>query len=224
MSQNEIEIIDSWSKTIAKSNMSDILIDLSEVGLDNIVDCELIKEVPVIKSIVSVYKIGHTLRERSYVRKLALFLNEINGASIENGKMEAYLRRITNNKSTFQHELEYVLTILDGFVNEAKSKLLGKLYVAYIKGKIDWKGFCQYSETIDRFLIGDFECLHRDVMENKNRSEFEASSLQRLQGLGLVKPNEKASVYDVNGTPISWQHDGTYVLTTFGRYLYDNLT
>ena len=62
---NELEIMDSWMETIAESNVGDLLIDLSEVGLDNIVDNELVKEVPVIKTVVSVYKLGHTLRERS---------------------------------------------------------------------------------------------------------------------------------------------------------------
>ena len=220
MNQNEIEIMDSWTETIAESSVGDILIDLSEVGLDNIVDSELIKEVPVIKTVVSVYRIGHTLRERSYVRKLAIFLNEISNGTVDNEKKKVYLRRITKNKAIFQHELEYVLTILDRFISEDKSRLLGRLYVARINGKIDWIGFCQYSETIDRLLIGDFECLHRDIMENKNRSEFENSSLQRLQGFGLVKPCEKVSGYDINGTPILFQQDGTYVFTTFGENLY----
>ena len=44
---NELEIMDSWMETIAESNVGDLLIDLSEVGLDNIVDNELVKEVPV---------------------------------------------------------------------------------------------------------------------------------------------------------------------------------
>ena len=212
--------MDSWTETIAESSVGDILIDLSEVGLDNIVDSELIKEVPVIKTVVSVYRIGHTLRERSYVRKLAIFLNEISNGTVDNEKKKVYLRRITKNKAIFQHELEYVLTILDRFISEDKSRLLGRLYVARINGKIDWTGFGQYSETIDRLLIGDFECLHRDIMENKNRSEFENSSLQRLQGLGLVKPCEKVSGYDINGTPLLFQQDGTYVFTTFGENLY----
>ncbi len=223
MNHSEKEIIDSWSETIAESNVGDILIDISEVGLDSIVDSELIKEVPVIKTIVSVYKLGHTLRERSYIRKLAKFLSEISNGKEDKEKLEAYLGRIANNRITFQRELEYVLIILDRFISEEKSNLLGKLYVAYIKREIDWKGFCQYSETIDRLLIGDFRCLHIDVRENKNRSEYEYSSLQRLEGLGLVKPNEKTSAYDVNGTPISWQHDGTYVLTSFGKILHDIL-
>ena len=209
---NELEIMDSWMETIAESNVGDLLIDLSEVGLDNIVDNELVKEVPVIKTVVSVYKLGHTLRERSYVRKLAGFLNEISKGTVDNDKKEEYLRRITKNKAIFQHELEYVLVLLDRFISEDKSKLLGRLYVARINEQIN-----------DRLFIGDFECLHRDIMENKNRNEFENSSLQRLQGLGLVKPCEKASGYDINGNPLLFQQDGTYVFTTFGENLYDIL-
>lgn len=220
---NELEIMDSWMETIAESNVGDLLIDLSEVGLDNIVDNELVKEVPVIKTVVSVYKLGHTLRERSYVRKLAGFLNEISKGTVDNDKKEEYLRRITKNKAIFQHELEYVLILLDRFISEDKSKLLGRLYVARINEQINWIGFCQYSEVVDRLFIGDFECLHRDIMENKNRNEFENSSLQRLQGLGLVKPCEKASGYDINGNPLLFQQDGTYVFTTFGENLYDIL-
>lgn len=219
MEEENLSLVDSWSETIANSNLGDLLIDLSEVGLDAVTENEFIKDIPIISTVVSLYKIGHSLRERSYIKKLEAFLREISKGTVDEKKREQYLDRITKDKRTVQHELEYVLLLVDRIISEQKAQFLARLLVAYITTDIDWRMFCQLSEVIDRFLPGDAECLHRSILQDSSRSDVENCALQRLQSLGLVTPNAKASVFDIKGNAISTVQDGTYELTFLGRVL-----
>ena len=212
-----VPLVDSWVETIAKRDLTDVLANLSEVGLDTITENEIIKEIPVVSTVVSVYKIGHTLRERAYLKKLYVFLREIENGEVGEEEIERYLQRITKNKHNAQNELEYVLALLDRILSEQKTKLFAKLYLAYVVQDIDWNMFCQISELIDRFLPGDVDCLNQTVLNNDSRSELASVALQRLQGLGVVKPNSKPSGYDIKGNVLSTMYDGTYSLTSLGR-------
>lgn len=58
--------------------------ELAEIGLDSIMDEGMLKEVPFLSTVVSLYKIGTSLKERHNLKKLAIFLDGINkGISTE---------------------------------------------------------------------------------------------------------------------------------------------
>ena len=125
-----VPLVDSWVETIAKRDLTDVLANLSEVGLDTITENEIIKEIPVVSTVVSVYKIGHTLRERAYLKKLFVFLREIENGEVGEEEIERYLQRITKNKHNAQNELEYVLALLDRILSEQKTKLFSSVILS----------------------------------------------------------------------------------------------
>lgn len=217
--QNELSLVDSWAVTISKSGAGDLLPDISEFALDAVTNDGLLKDFPIVSTVVSIYKIGRTMKERSYIKKLMAFQTEFNLGNVDEEKRRKYINRITKNKRTIQRELEYVLTLLDRYISEQKAKYCARLFLAYIYEEIDWKLFCQFSEVLDRFLPGDSECLNQSVLENTNRSEIENCSLQRMQGLGIITPNEKATTFRMDSGILSTQFDDTYKLTYFGKTL-----
>lgn len=219
--KNEIALSfsDSWADTLAKPEFGEILTSLTEFSLDSILPEGIIRDIPFVSCAVSLYKIGATIKERSYLRKLALFLKEINDGNVDEYKRQRYLNRLIKNRRTIQKELEYVMTLLDRFLSEQKAKYLGRLFLAYIYEEIDWSMFCQLSELIDRLLPNDIKCMSSRVLGNPHRNEIENCMLQHLQGLGIVTANMKASVFDVNGNPLSAKFDGTYNLTALGKKL-----
>lgn len=216
---NSIKLVDSWQETLKKSELVEILTELSEFGLDGILQEGMVKDIPLLSTVVSIYKLGHTLRERSYIKKLIIFLKELEEGNVDEKKRQKYIDRITKNRQIIQKELEYVMTLLDRFLSEQKAKYLGRLFLAYIYEEIDWSMFCQLSELIDRLLPNDIKCMASRVLGNPHRNEIENCMLQHLQGLGIVTANMKASVFDVNGNPLSAKFDGTYNLTALGKKL-----
>lgn len=217
--QHGISLVDSWAATISKSGAGDLLPDITEFALDAVTNDGLLKDFPVVSTVVSIYKIGRTLKERSYIKKLMAFLIEIDNGNADEEKRHRYVGRITKDKRTIQRELEYVLTLLDRYISEQKAKYCARIFLAYIYEKIDWSLFCQFSEVLDRLLPGDMECLCESSLKNADRCEMENCALQRLYGLGIVRPNEKPRGFDVKGNAIVTQKDGTYELTFFGKSL-----
>lgn len=218
-SGNGIKLVDSWQETIKKAELGEMITELSEFGLDGILQDGIVKDIPLLSTVVSIYKIGHTLRERSYLKKIIVFLKEVEEGNVDEKKKQDYIDRITKSKRTIQHELEYVMILLDRFLSEHKAKYLGRLFLAYIYEEIDWPLFCQLSELLDRLLPGDIECMSTTTLDNIQRSEMENCTLQRLQGLAVVTPNSKKSVFSADGKALATKNDGTYNLTALGKKL-----
>ena len=213
----EYELVDSWSESLIRSDVESIITNISEVCLDAVLEDGIVKDITFISSIVSLYKIGHTLKERWYVKKLIVFLDGIRKGIADESERQQYLGRIAKNKKVFQKELEYVLMLLDRINSEIKVQYITKLYLAFIKGVIDWAQFLHFSEVVDRILSGDAEFLRNNSLEDTNRDKLADCAMLRLQGLGLVKPVFKAGAYDINGNVIATMNQDKYDLTAFGR-------
>ena len=210
---------DPWLETLKKSDLGDLLVDLFDSGLDAITNNVFIQRIPILKSVVTVFKLGNSVRERAHLKKLEVFIYEINSGAVDEKKKEQYLDRMSKNKRAAERELEYILMLLDRMIAEEKAQFLARLYIAYINEDIDWNMFCQLSEIIDRFLHGDTECMNNSILKNSNRSEIENCAIQRLQSMGIVRQNARASVFDASGNPVSTMHDGTYEITGLGDLL-----
>ena len=132
-----------------------------EVGLDVIIENDSIfHDVPFVSTVISIYKIGHTISEIYHIRQLCRFIDEINKGIIKTKKVDKYKSKFEKKDEKEKNkELEYVLLITSKYLDEEKPRWLARTYIAYLDGKIDWKSFISYSEIIDRFLPGDVETL-----------------------------------------------------------------
>ena len=50
--------------------ISDVISDLAEIGLDSLFDEGVLREIPFVSTAVSVYRIGRSISERHYIKKL----------------------------------------------------------------------------------------------------------------------------------------------------------
>ena len=67
-------------------NSIDVAIDFAEIGLDNllsdITDSEILQEIPIIKTIYSVCKVGLAIQEKHLLKKTLVFIKEFNSKQI----------------------------------------------------------------------------------------------------------------------------------------------
>ena len=68
----------SLLKSVSEAGLNKITKDLVEVGLDQIIKNGVLKDIPVVNTLVSVLKTGIGLREAVFVKKLYRFLFELN--------------------------------------------------------------------------------------------------------------------------------------------------
>lgn len=170
----------SLTEPVAKSIES-----LGEVGLDMILEEGVLKEVPLLSTVVSVYKIGNTIRERHHVKKLLSFLNEVSSGIVDEDERKRHYDALLADKKRFSEEIEYVLLVVDRYINEEKSVMLGRAYLSYLRGRIKWHFFMLYAEMIDRLLPGDYRTLLRTTVTYVPESHYDEKYL-RLVALGLM--------------------------------------
>ena len=159
--------------------------DLAEVGLDAIMEDGMLKDIPILSSAVSLYKIGNNLKERHHLKKLIVFLDTINQGIVTEKKRTEYQHKFQNNENFRDKEIEYLLILIDRYISNDKPQLLAKFYLAYLDELINWFEFTVFAETIERFLPDDIERLYFDFPVQFNFKSVD-SAYQRLQAVGLI--------------------------------------
>lgn len=194
--------------------------NLVEIGVDELLPYEILKEIPFISTAISAYNIGKSIHERHYISKLAIFLNTIADKTAKDKDIEARKEKYLNNKEKRNKELEYLLVLIDRYIQYEKPEMLAKLYIAYLEQKIDWRKLTIYAEIVDRLLPGDYELLCSNFPPKQQRFLVDSGFI-RLESLGLVF-NELENYYDdkKEGTLVLMSGiDCHYALTSFGNEL-----
>ena len=169
--------------------ISDIASEYAELGLDALTEDGLFKDLPFVSSVVAVYKIGKSIRERHHLAKLVSFLNEINRNIVAEEKRQIYRNKFTSNENFRNQELEFILVLIDRYISFDKPQMLAKLYLSYLDEDIEWKEFTKYAEVIDNFLPGDKEFF----ISSMSFCSFFSSmpdTIIRLSALGLYQEHD----------------------------------
>lgn len=209
--------------------VSSIAQEYAEIGLDALVEDGLFKDIPIVSTAVSVYRIGKSIRERHHIAKLISFLNEINKGITDEKKRQDYRAKFESNEKFRNQELEYILILIDRYISFDKPQMLAKLYLAYLDGEITWEEFTMYAEVIDRFLWPDYRMLVSDSSTFHTRNNVGAESILRLVALGLMAEDNSISITEARKTLKGKNRSAsrissdskrkTYKRTEFGRKL-----
>ena len=221
---NEQSLSIAFSDSLQDELVSTIS-EFVEIGLDSVMEDGILEDIPIVKTAVSVYKIGHGIKTRYNIKKLVMFLNEINYGIVDESKRLKYQQKFLTNQKFRNQELEYILILIDRYMNYEKPQMLAKTYLSYLQDEIDWITFCKYSEIIDRFLPEDKEYFLSEKGLYRTLSFPMPDSFIRLSALGLYEEHLTAtSVPTTLGTITTpAPKEKTYKLTEFGRKLQDIL-
>lgn len=165
------------------SEAIEVISNIAEAGLDEILQNEFLRDIPIFSTVVSIYKIGNNVHSAHLLKKYACFLDEFNCDSFENGSRNKYKQYF--EEANRKRDIEYLLILLERFIEADKARWLAKIYEAYLDKEISWDELRVFAETLDRFLPGDYKVLReKEVFQTFGGRETEA--LLRLTGLGLL--------------------------------------
>lgn len=179
MNNKELSPVDFFSK-----GLGDYIGELPEFTLDMFLNNGTFKDFPLFSSISAVYRVGKSLGEFANYKKLIAFIEAINNGIVDEQKRSDYAYKIKTNERFRSKEMEYILVLIDRYVGIEKPKMLAKLYLAYLDGRIIWEEFTMFAEVVDRFLPMDYKMLlHDQVTTIRN---IGSEPLLRLMALGLM--------------------------------------
>lgn len=211
------------------SDITDGVSELVEVGIDAVLEDGIFQEIPLVSTMISLYRIGSSIRDRHNIKKLVSFVDQMRRGCIDEETLQKYRGKIVSDEKKCNRELEYILILVDRYISYDKPRMLAKLYLAYLDGEIIWEEFSMYAEVIDRFLLLDCRTLTTEsekIIVPRNRG---GESVLRLVALGLMTEETDFSAYrqESDGNlRVTWgtlmqplSPNKTYVRTEFGEKL-----
>lgn len=181
---------------------TNIISDYLELGVDSILDNECLKEIPIVKTFISIGKITKDIGERNLLKNLVIFLNELNKGNIDKEKLKKYKEVLSNNPKKSEKELGRALIILEQTIDNKKSALLGKIYRAYINQEISWDLLIEFTEITNRLYIKDLDVLYliyqKQLSDTTNREDL--YRIERLNSLGVIGLSTKALFIGTNSS------------------------
>lgn len=218
-----MKLVTELKDSLFNDNVADLCIDLTEIGIDSVMDDGVLSEVPIAKTIVALSKTGLAIRERNMLKQTLTFISAFNSETISDEQLQKYKDKMTNNKYA-EKELGRVLYLLDRNIDNVKSAILGKIFNAYVNGKMGWDKFCELSEVNERMFVSDYKMLLSDEKMQYTNGNYIISRLIAL-GIGVEKDAPNASktyiemFYNVKKSDIDLFNKSDYQITSFGEEL-----
>lgn len=181
-----MQLVTEFKNSLFNDDVTDLCIDLTEIGIDSVMDDGVLSEVPIAKTIVALGKMGLALRERNMLKQTLAFIRAFNSETISDEQLQKYKDKISNDKYA-EKELGRVLYLLDRNIDNVKSAILGNIYNAYVNEKIGWDRFCELSEVNERMLISDYKMLLSGKKMQYTNGNYVIS---RLIALGIMVERE----------------------------------
>lgn len=212
---------------IKSENLKDITIDLVEMALDNQITNEVLKEVPILKSLVAVRNIYNSYTDRIFIKKtmnVLLELGEINWKD----RVEL-TSDLDDDDGT---GTEKILMAIDGIQTIQKCKVFGRLCKLKALNKIDKDDFLRLTKLIQDAYLEDISLVPYFV--EKKKEDTYADEFFPLIALGLIyqeqsepAPIEKVEPYKLGDSPyytggeINFTHSLSILGTTLMKYYGD---
>ena len=170
------------------NNSKEIIGEYIEVGIDSFINDGILKDIPIVNTIVAVLKVGKNIHDRNLLKQTLTFINEFNKNNITEEQLKNYKERIEKDRKKCEDELGRVLLLLNNFIDKEKSIMLSKLFKAYVSQLLNWNDFCEYSEIINRLFIQDISFLQEiylgRISDTTNRNDI--YKVERLNSLGII--------------------------------------
>lgn len=201
------------------NNSKEIIGEYIEFGIDSFINDGILKDIPIVNTIVAVLKVGKNIHDRNLLKQTLTFINEFNKNNITEEQLKNYKERIEKDRKKCEDELGRVLLLLNNFIDKEKSIMLSKLFKAYVSQLLNWNDFCEYSEIINRLFIQDFSFLQEiylgRISDTTNRSDI--YKVERLNSLGIIGMTFKSSTISTINGVMSNRQDSYLTMNNNGK-------
>ena len=140
----------SLMSTIAESDLSAVAIEIGEVALDGILADGFLREVPVVSSLVGLTRAGVQIANYLLIRKILRFLYHLEDIPAE--KRTQFVDQLRRS-GTLKQVGEQLLLLLHRLDDMQKPELVGRVFRAYLEGRIDHRTYHRLCIAVDRISL-----------------------------------------------------------------------
>ncbi|RQO73967.1 hypothetical protein DBR43_00740 [Pedobacter sp. KBW06] len=145
-------VINAMKMAIGSQEIIDLVKEYAEMGLDEFMEDDILKNIPLLNTIGAFYKFGNTLRERKIKLNVLRFLQQLEHIDLE--ERQAFLEKL-NNEDQSGRIFEQLMLLLEKLDETVKAEMLGNLFRIYIVGKLSRHTFFRCCAIVERAYIAD---------------------------------------------------------------------
>jgi hypothetical protein len=181
--RNEIQEI------IQSKDLQEITIELVEKVLDNEITNDILKEVPILKSLIAVKNVYNSYTDRIFIKKAMNVLLEL-------GEIDFEERTTLTNELDDEDEsgIEKILMAIDRLETIKKCKVYGRLCKLKATGEIPVWQFLRLTKLIQDAYLDELNLVN-DFKVGEKKEIWEGDYVE-LIGLGLIfqEPSEQTPI------------------------------
>lgn len=186
--QPETDLGVSFIDTMKSDEVTDVISGIVEAVIDGELKDGLLKDIPIISTIVGIGKLAIDVRDYFLVKKVLRFLLELK--DITRDERNAFFMELEENISYKRKIGDTLIMLLDRFDNLDKAEMAAKILKSRIRKEIDEKTLRWYVNIVERMLMQD---LNDFLLYMTNETEistkiqpFDAHALpERFHQVGL---------------------------------------
>lgn len=189
------------------SNNFDNALDYAEIGLDAFVSNDILKEIPIVKTVVGVVKSGLKVKEIFFAKKILTFLKEFHSGKLPKDKFNKFQQEFTTDEKYRAKVMEQIMVFNDNFLQIEKSKVYANLFAAHLNELYGWDDFVNLSFCLNQLNMYGVSLF--DDMANFNKPFYGAIYDDTKQLYHLLSNSGTISIW------------GNHLdITPYGLYMY----
>lgn len=135
--------------------------------MDVLLDEGILKEIPIIGSIINTTQGILHVRDRLFLKKLLAFL--LKSKDVNHKERARFVEKIENSKEYRVKVGESLLNHIDKCNDWEESELLAVFFNACVQGQISYKDFLKSAKIIEALTIEDLKDFQKKVTQNKEQ-------------------------------------------------------
>ena len=147
-------------ETLVKSDLSSVIVDSAEIGIDRLLSDGLLKEIPIVSSVVSIIKTTQSISNHLFLKKIVSFL--VGLKDIPSSKREAMITKVEESKKYRNKVGEQLLFILDHCEDDIKAEYMSYWFKAFLNETISYKEFMQGASAINKITTDELNAFIAD--------------------------------------------------------------
>jgi len=169
------------SKSLITGNIADLLTDWGELAIDSNLADGVLKDIPILGSLVKLYKSGENVREHLFSKKVEKIIKNMSGVSEE--EVSKFNYQINSDPEYRTKVAEHLTLLIDRLDDIDKSEFLAKAFIGFSTNRVDFNKFKRLARAIERCMVEDLREVHNFERANDAYSDITAD----LAACGLIE-------------------------------------
>lgn len=137
--------------TIGGENIEGLLSDAGEFSLDMMIQDGVLRDIPIVNTVVGLARIGLGIRDYLFLKKTVRFLRNLRDIPVQ--ERNEFIKKLDGEKGFRENVQENLFLLLHRLDDMQKPDMLGKIFKAYLKGQIDFDVYQKLCTAVDRIKI-----------------------------------------------------------------------